>query len=80
MNSPRFGKTFEITGVDGRTHILFHIANILVDLLGCVAVAESFNPVLGVEAGVTQSKKGFNEFMGKYKEAGEFTLTIENCF
>lgn len=27
VNSPKFGQTWEVTNVPGRTHILFHVAN-----------------------------------------------------
>jgi len=75
VNSPKFKHTFEITGVPGRSHILFHKANTIADLLGCIGVAESFNPVNGVP-GVTESAKGMNEFMALQKDIREFTLVI----
>ena len=34
--SPKYGETFEITGVDGRTHILFHEGNYPSNTMGCV--------------------------------------------
>lgn len=75
VNSPKFGNTWEITAVAGRSHILFHKGNSINDLLGCVAVGESFNPVGGVR-GITESAKGFAEFLLIQKEAVSFTLII----
>jgi hypothetical protein len=61
--SPKFGDTFEITKVTGRSHILFHKGNLpLRDLRGCVAVAESFERFDG-QPGVAQSGKGYREFL-----------------
>ena len=75
VNSPKFGDTFEVTDVDGRTHILFHKANRLRDLLGCIGVAEKFGYISG-ESGVLESKHGYNEFMNLMSDTDEFRLII----
>jgi hypothetical protein len=75
VNSPKFGHTYEITGVPNRSHVLFHKANTINDLLGCIGVAEAFNVVGGIP-GVTESAKGFQEFMALQKPIREFSLTI----
>lgn len=36
-DSPKFGLCFWIQGVPGRTGILFHVANFVRELLGCIA-------------------------------------------
>lgn len=64
VNSPRFGKTWEVVDVPGRTHILFHAGNTAApdksDTLGCVMVAKkhhTFNGIPGI-----LNKKGLAEF------------------
>jgi len=77
VNSPKFGDTFEITGVPGRTHILFHKGNVDNDSHGCVLIGEKFG-ILGADSAILDSKGGFNEFMAILKEVDDFNLTIEN--
>lgn len=72
VQSPRFGNTFEITHVPGRSHILLHKGNRQTDTLGCVLVAESF-----IEIGIGQSAAGFKEFMGMMEGQDFFNLTIK---
>lgn len=75
VKSPKFGNTFEITGVPGRSHILFHVGNREKDSLGCILIAESFSDFNG-EAGVAFSSAGYKEFMQKQSGVNSFTLTI----
>lgn len=64
----------EILNVPGRTHILFHIANVPGDVLGCVGVGAQLG-ALGSQWAVLRSREGFAKFMEHYK-AG-FDLTIK---
>jgi hypothetical protein len=75
VNSPKFGDTFEVTDVPGRSHILFHKGNLEDDSHGCILVGESFNPVLG-RPGITSSKEGFEEFMHMLSMVNEFPIDI----
>lgn len=75
VKSPKHGDTFEITGVPGRSSVLFHKANTIADLLGCIGVGESFNPVNGVR-GITESGKGFGEFLTLQHGLVSFWLTV----
>ena len=75
VNSPKFNDTFEVTNVPNRTHVLFHKANRLRDLLGCIGVAEKFG-YIGGESGVLESKHGYNEFMNLMSDTDEFRLII----
>jgi hypothetical protein len=79
VNSPRFGNTFEVKDVSGRTHILFHKGNTEEDTRGCILVGESFNPVLG-RPGITSSKEGFAEFLNITSTTNEFPLEITEAF
>lgn len=77
--SPKFGNTFEITAVPGRSHILFHKANVDNDLLGCVGVGEMFEPWTDGSVSIQQSGKGFNEFLTRTADTDRFGLSIITC-
>ena len=77
VKSPRFGDTFEILDVEGRTHILFHKGNSERNTQGCVLIAEEFGKLNG-KAAVLASGRGFTEFMSILKEIDEFDLIIED--
>ena len=74
--SPRFGETFLLTDVPGRSEILFHKGNIDDHSQGCILVGESFSHVLG-EAGITRSAEAFRELMSIMEGRQAFQLDIE---
>lgn len=76
--SPTFGETFEITGVPNRTHVLFHVANTVDDLKGCVGLGEMFGR-LGSKTAVQMSKQAFWELMERTAGLETFRLTIKEC-
>ena len=75
VQSPKFGGTFEVTNVPGRTHILFHKGNLDDDSHGCILVGESFGDVKG-SAGILSSREGYNEMMSIMKDEVGFRLII----
>ena len=77
VKSPRFGDTFEILDVEGRTHILFHKGNSERNTQGCVLIAEEFGRLNG-KAAVLASGRGFTEFMSILQGIDEFDLIIED--
>jgi len=77
--TPKFGETFIVTDVEGRTHILFHKGNIEADSHGCILIGEQFEFINGIPA-VLSSKKGFQEFMSLTRNVNEFDLSIHNLF
>lgn len=77
VKSPKFGWTFEITNVPGRKHVLFHPANWVKQLRGCVAVGHGFD-FFGGDDGITKSQKEFDEFMALQEGVDEFQLTVIN--
>jgi len=77
VDSPRFGNTFEVTGVKGRSSILFHWGNFESDSRGCILVGESYDYINGRE-GILQSKKGFEEFMKRLEGVDSFELVIRS--
>lgn len=74
--SPRFGETFWLQDVPGRSEILFHKGNIDDDTHGCVLVGEQFNPSNG-EDGITASKEGFAEFMALLRGLDEVNVEVK---
>lgn len=74
--SPKFGETFEVANVPGRSHILLHTGNTEEDTHGCILVGESFGRLNGVPA-VLSSKEGFKEMMEMLKGMDEFELKIQ---
>ena len=76
--SPRFGETFQVQDVPGRSEILFHKGNIDDDTHGCILVGEQFNPVNG-EDGITSSKEGFAEFMATVRGQNEIEIEIKDA-
>jgi hypothetical protein len=75
VKSPRFGDTFEVLNVIGRTAILFHKGNTHKDTQGCVLVGEAFNVVDGLP-GITYSGEGFTEFMKRTAGLTSFVLEV----
>ncbi len=67
--SPKFGNTFEITGVGGRDAILFHWGNIDLDSHGCVILGENFISGTRGQCSVASSKIAFAEFMQQLDES-----------
>lgn len=76
--SPRFGETFQLQDVPGRSEILFHKGNIDDDTHGCILVGEQFNPVNG-EDGIAASKEGFAEFMATVRGLNEIEVVIKDA-
>ena len=76
VDTPKHGDTFEVTGVLGRSAILFHKGNLpLEHSQGCILVAEQFESLKGKQA-VLASAKGYGEFMDKLKGEDNFILNI----
>lgn len=81
VESPTYGNTFEVTDVEGRSHILFHWGNRDDNTEGCILLGEEFGFLYGDEA-VLSSKRAFLEFMS-YMDSNsitEFELTIKECY
>ena len=75
VKSPKFGNTFEVTNVPGRSHILFHKGNLQDDSYGCILVGGQYGNLRG-KPGVLASRKGFSEFLEELAGVDFFQLTI----
>lgn len=76
VQSPKFGETFEITNVPGRSHVLFHSGNTVGDTLGCVILGSTVGKLKGQRA-VLNSGKTFEQFMAIMINESVFHLTIK---
>lgn len=74
VDSPHFGNTFEVTGVPGRSAVLFHKGNVTDDTHGCILVAEEFADNAGKPV-IVSSRRGYDELMSKL--VGHDTCELE---
>lgn len=77
VDSPKFGETFEITEVRGRSHILFHRGNIEDDSHGCIILGEEYGE-LDFKMAVLSSGRAFKEFRGRTYNLDEFELEVKD--
>lgn len=78
VQSPKFGDTFEVTDVEGRTYILFHKGNIDDDSHGCIILGEEYGRYKGKVA-VASSGRAFAEFKHRLRGENEFILDIDDA-
>lgn len=78
-DSPRFGNTFQVTNVPGRSHILFHKGNLDDDTRGCILIGEQYGFLRGHPA-ILASGPGFKEFLGIMATENGFILGITEHF
>jgi hypothetical protein len=78
LRSPKFGETYEITGVPGRTHVLFHKGNTIEDTQGCILVGEEFSGTWEKPI-IVSSERGFLELMKLLGGQSEFQLHIKEA-
>jgi len=62
VNSPKFGLTYEVCDVVGRSHILLHKANRASELQGCIAPVTKYGVIKNEWAGL-QSKPAYDKLM-----------------
>lgn len=74
-DSPKFGNTFQVMNVPGRSHILFHKGNLDDDTHGCILLGEQYGVLRGQPA-ILASGPGFKEFLGIMATKNEFDLVI----
>lgn len=77
VDSPKYGDTFEVTRVMGRSHILFHAGNFVEDTKGCILLGRKWGTLKGDRA-VLNSGATFDEFMRKLRGLDQFYLIIKD--
>ena len=77
--SPKYGETFEVTGVPDRDHVLLHPGNIVTHTEGCILLAEHYGKLKGNRA-VLNSGQTFREFMVLLDGYDTAHLTIHESF
>lgn len=77
--SPKFGLTFSVMSVPGRSNILFHSGNTKDDTTGCILLGEHFGKLRGNRA-ILNSGKTFTQFMSIMRDFKFFTLTIKEVY
>lgn len=75
FDSPRFGSTFQVQEVPGRSLILFHKGNRVTDTEGCILLGEEF-ATDGATPVIASSAKGYAEFHNLLKDDAMFELRI----
>jgi hypothetical protein len=73
--SPRFGETFEVADVPGRSAVLLHPGNTRDDTRGCILLGTAWGRV-PAGRGVTASRAAFKDFMDRLAGHDAFRLTI----
>lgn len=77
VQSPKFGNTFEVTNVPGRSNILFHIGNISDDTTGCIILGSKFGALDNKQA-VLDSKSAMMSFFSALKDHDDFCLQVKS--
>lgn len=80
VNSPKFGNTFEITGIPGRTNILFHWGAEEKHSRGCVILGESYTVVNDREMLGYSRSWAFKEFLERTEDVSEFMLKARKWY
>ena len=75
VDSPNHGNTFEITNVQDRTNVLFHIGNIVKDTQGCILLGRMFGELKG-ERAILHSSTAFHMFLKRLENIDSFNLAI----
>lgn len=77
--SPKFGETFIVNDVPGRSHILFHAGNTDEDTLGCILVGSEYGEIKKKPA-VLRSKAAFLLFMDLLSGLDRVNLQILKAY
>jgi len=74
-DSAKFGKTWEVADVPGRSAILFHAGNIAGHTEGCILLGQHWGKLSGDRA-VLNSGATFQAFLARTADADELHLTV----
>ena len=74
-HSPKYGWTFHVTDVEGRSFILIHWGNYYTNTKGCILVGNAFYDIDGDgQKDITSSKKTFKRMMKIIDTSFELTI------
>lgn len=73
--SPRFRDVIEVCGVPGRSHILIHAGNTVIDTEGCILVGKSIGWLYGKRA-VLDSRTALVDLLKRVDKSPAITLKI----
>lgn len=77
VTSPKYGNTFEVLNVPGRSHVLFHAGNVVDHTQGCILLAQYYDKLRGNRA-VLNSGRTFEAFNKRIMNGiSTFHLTIK---
>ncbi|NDV18155.1 hypothetical protein GO013_01815 [Pseudodesulfovibrio sp. JC047] len=76
VDSPSFGRTYEVEDVPGRSRILFHQGNVVADTHGCILLGRHFG-VLDASRGILQSRAAFRDFLDRVGDQRSFKVRVE---
>lgn len=79
VNSPKFGQTWMVRDVPGRSEILFHSGNTFVDSHGCILVAERFSVWSDGSTSIADSRAAMAEFMDLTRGLVSLDLSVLDC-
>lgn len=79
VNSPKFGSTWMVRDVPGRSEILFHAGNTFADSHGCILVAEKFATWADGSTSIADSKLGMADLMSLTRDRVSFYLIVRDC-
>lgn len=77
--SPKYGNTFKVTNVPGRSSVLIHAGNVVNHTKGCIILGQYFGKLKDLRA-VLNSGKTFKCFMEMMDGVDKFHLTIREVY
>jgi len=77
--SPKYGETFKIMNIPGRTNVLFHPGNVAKHTEGCILLGQHFGKLKGNRA-ILNSGDTFKNFLRVMEKQDSFHLTIREVY
>lgn len=77
IHSPKFGWTYEVAGVPGRTEIIFHAGNTQTDTAGCILLGKRWGR-LDEKPAVLNSREGVKRFLKLMADRNHARLIIRS--
>lgn len=78
VESPKFGDTFEVADVEGRSHVVFHEGNTQIDTHGCILLGKNFGMLHGAYA-IMSSVPTREQFMTQMRGLNELIINITDA-